>query len=86
MPTGDIHAKPELSLEARKRLLLVACTIDRLHLLNTWKRPASNGVLGPVASTPWFEFAAQLAPYLLPRKFRFLWSLWRGWSQTQARS
>jgi hypothetical protein len=84
MPERDSQSKPELSLDARKRLLLVACTIDRLHLMNTWRRPApAQSMLGQVANAPWMDLALQFLPRLLPRKLRFLLTLLRTWGLVQ---
>jgi hypothetical protein len=68
-------------------LLLVACTIDRLHLLNTWQRPAHGPEhwLAQLGSPPWLEVVLQTATRLLPRRLRFLLSLLRTWGQVRRR-
>lgn len=77
MPQGNVHSHA-LTPEARKHLLLVACTIDRLDLAaNLRKPPMSARVLSQITELPWFGVAASILPRILPKKLLFLVTLWR---------
>lgn len=76
MPARTSGDRPRLSLDARRQLLLVACTIDRVNLLAKFKSPPRAAVLGlPHQLAPWMETAATVAARFLPPKLRLLTTL-----------
>ncbi len=67
-----------LTPEARKHLLLVACTVDRIDMAATLRRsPTPARLLAHLTDLPWFDLAASVVTRIVPRKARFLVSLWR---------
>lgn len=72
MPARDFQSRP-LSHEARKHLLLVACTIDRIDLASSFKTPPTSvRLLSELAQIPWADVALSLGARILPRRGRFL--------------
>lgn len=87
MPERSSELSPALNeqREARKKFLVLACSLDRVELALAWQRPAkpANPLLGGLSSMmsgPWWEVARTAILPLLPKKFRaaaFLYRLWR---------
>lgn len=79
MPTRS-DSSGELTPEARKHLLLVACTVDRLMLSTIRRRKqAPLDALTQVARMPWLDLALTFGTRLLPRGARRLGSIVRLW-------
>jgi len=77
MPARNPPPQP-LTLDARKHLLLVACTLDRFEFGLGRRRPSAPvQLLETVVHLPWFDLVANLASRVLPRRARFVVSLAR---------
>lgn len=82
MPPRNPDTEPALTLEERKNQLLVACTLDRVHLLKRLKpTPARRDWVSQLTALPWFGVATTVAERVLPRKLRPFLTVWRLWSR-----
>lgn len=81
MSPGSPQTRPELSLDARKQLALVACTLDRIALLARLRERAERPHgLAALRGGAWVGPAIAIATRLLPPKLRLastLLHLWR---------
>lgn len=77
MPAGNSQSE-RLTPEARKHLLLVACTLDRFEFgLGRRRAHAPVQLLESLVRLPWFDLIASVAARVLPRRIRFFVSLAR---------
>lgn len=83
MYPGSPDTRRELSLEARRQLVLVACTLDRVNLLARSRRAARAPGLAAIAAAPWIGAALGFITRLLPPQLRWLAVAWRLWSGFQ---
>ncbi len=91
MPERSSELSPSLNerREARKKFLVLACSLDRVELALAWQRPAkpANPILGGLSgifSGPWWQVARTVVTPFLPKKIRaaaLLYRMWRSRSQ-----
>lgn len=87
MSATDSKLKMAADPEARKRLLLLACTIDRLELASACDRSVHHGpVLRALTQGPWIDLAATALLPLLPRRLRMISAAWRLWQRSGRRN
>lgn len=72
------NPRPELTHAARKHLLRVACTVDRLRIHAAWAPPVATGrsVLA-LLNSPMAGVVLSAIAGFLPRKLRLALSVWR---------
>jgi len=84
MSAGNSLHKDGLTLEARKHLLLVACTLDRVSLVAKFRPgPKPGNWYVQLATQPWFDAASTVVERFFPRKLRLLAAVWRAVSRSR---
>jgi hypothetical protein len=80
MPSPDVQLTRPLDREARKRLLLIACTIDRLEVATARRGPEKvASILSGLVNEPWLQRVVPMLIPLLPGRLGMIAKAWRMW-------
>lgn len=84
LPPGAAARGRSLTAAQRKRLLLIACTLDRMQLLRIYRPPPPNPFARAMQALSWARAGIEAVTPFLPRRLRLLALGWRVWRVARA--